>query len=139
MDILPKLKSKLLSLSVRLVINWSSLLASLLSTSFGDLSGVLQLNMGENCLGGEEGLSLEEGMICLQRGLRDCLWLFQAERRLDLLSSFWSLPFTLLRIFLYISILDWVESLATGDESKPDCAREDWWVREELWVFSLER
>ena len=57
-DILPRLKSRLVSLRVRLVINWSNLEASLLSMStpaglvrllsLRDISGVLLPSMGEN-------------------------------------------------------------------------------------------
>ena len=57
-DILPTLKSRLVSLRVGLVINWSNLVASLLSMStpaglvrllsLWDMSGVLVASMGKN-------------------------------------------------------------------------------------------
>ena len=83
-----------------------------------DMSGVLQFSMGENCLGGEAGLLQEELLelelvvgLGLHWGLSDCLWEFHTERRLGLPSVFgFSLFWTLSRIFLYISIFDWVQS-----------------------------
>ena len=61
-------------------------------------------------LGQEELLELER-VTGLAWGLRDCLWTFQAESRLGLPSlAGLSLVLALSRIFLYISILDWVQS-----------------------------
>jgi len=114
------------SLRVRLVINWSNLEASLLSMStpaglvrllsLWDMSGVLVASKGENwcgvggLLGQEELLELER-VAGLAWGLRDCLWTFQAESRLGLPSlAGLSIVLALRRIFLYISILDWVQS-----------------------------
>ena len=60
----------------------------------------------------EELLELELVVgLGLHWGLSDCLWEFHTERRLGLPSVFgFSLFLTLSRIFLYISIFDWVQS-----------------------------